>query len=67
MNPQVSSIDIPSQVGNDCGACINHVAEALVRTGPQVLTNTVSFQFDMVKMRVHQLKLIWDHIFEPCI
>ena len=67
LSPQVIPIDIPPQMGNDCGACVNHVAEALVTIGPQVLTNTASFEFDTVQMRVHQLKVIWDHVLLPCV
>ena len=47
--------------------CVNHIALNLALHGREFLADTRSIGFDMVSMRVSQLKGIWDHILLPCI
>ena len=55
------------QVGDDYGVCGNHITMNLALHGNGFLADKRSIGFDMVSMRVSQLKAIWDHILLPCI
>ena len=37
-----------------------------VTQGPGELAKSQSFKFDTVKMRMHQLKVMWDYVLKPC-
>ena len=66
LNKRVIRLPVQPQLGDDCGACVNHIALNLALHGREFVADTRSIAFDTVSMRVSQLKAIWDHILLPC-
>jgi len=67
LNKRAVRLPVQPQLGDDCGACVNHIALNLVLHGRDFLADTRRIGFDTVSMRVSQLKAIWDHIMVPCV
>ena len=58
LNSQAVRLDVPPQSGDDCGACVNHIALNMALHGREFLSDTSSTSFDTVNMRISQLKAI---------
>ena len=63
---KVTDVQLENHLGDDCGACVNHIALNLALHGCEFLADTRNIAFDTVSMRVSQLKAIWEHILLPC-
>ena len=66
LNSRAVRLEVPPQSGDDCGACVNHIALNMALHGREFLSDTSSTSFDTVNMRISQLKAIWEHVLTPC-
>ena len=66
LNSRAVRLDVPPQSGDDCGACVNHIALSMALHGREFLSGTSRTSFDTVNMRISQLKAIWEHVLTPC-
>ena len=66
LNERPVRLPVQPQMGDDCGACVNHIAFHLATHGREFLANTRSIESDTGAMRVGQMKSIIEHVLHEC-
>jgi len=63
LNPVPIKIPVLQQTSEDSGPCVNAIAALFCEEGASFIADSFSAQFSTVKMRVSQLRKIWDYLF----